>query len=474
MAALILLSLFFGTQSIHAIWNGTPAPEEKNTVFSLHRHAYTSGSNTVSGGHGSSTAVRYRRCLLTANHVVSPLHNYMAAFMGPVVGTGSKYQKKQGSTLIDPYSNPYRDLAVLWLENKTDTNNIALSDYDPIEIASISDLYPNDTDFPGWQESTSGTLNFEDLLPNNYKLASFWGFGNSASGALDYGTLRKGDAVLHMYHDYTNYQAPTLGSTLILTQSSAIDWGGPNPVPTANSSADSGDSGGPLRLPAGDLDKVYGVNAAVLDIIDGRFSIMSTLERDNRTRSGTIVREPFSYADFGNFDAVNIAIEETCNKYIHASTRGVVLGGGNVVKVGQIHGELDSGANDIIPNAENLNMYNGKMRCDVPGVDQDCEETMRDKPGQKMVLDATPIVPSPIEGETYVFDQWMGPTLSLEEPNSQELCWCVGQGAHCEVPYDKVGQYGPDLSSDTEHCLAVFKLVPSEGECDPEQNVTCI
>lgn len=377
--------------------NGASGAAQVDRVF------YLTSSISVEPKVGSSANVKYKRCLLTAAHVVeNELLQTKLVYRGQDLRDldGKEYQNIQRGALIPNHALVSRDLAVLWATNFATPPDrseirIPLSGWSPTPIIDTIGL-ANVQYTDGGPMSTGAPL---DVMIGGY------GFNDTVAG-VDVGSdvLRVGSMAATHYVDTTVQMAfqPTTGGFYRLAAA-------------PDQSICSGDSGGPAGIGAGIFGVISmytGPNCA--GSVDGLVTALNHAALPN---------------EVSNWDWVNQQIELLCRKSATVGVEGEGHIEGSITPPQSYHHGLE--LNDAIA----FNPATGA---------NDSVEYVHE--GQTVTFTATP-------ASGWRFKQWS----SWATRN----CPCDGSTSPtCTAPYAAIGRYNTYESIDDAACRADFELIP--------------
>lgn len=375
---------------------------------------------------GSSVNVKYKRCLLTAAHVVSnPIQGNLVYRGVDLQNLDAKAYQNVANGAIHPGPlEPWRDLAVLWATNfltppappgggSADAGvppapapdpRILLSQWSPqtmIDSIGLGNAQLSAELAP--QQPSTGA-------PKAVTIAGYGANGTNAQGD-DTGAdvLRIGQMDATHYFDTTAQAlapATTGGAYYLQAKVGENEAGCP------------GDSGGPAVTSAG----VFGV----MSLADG--DTCATTDANfvtalNRAKVGQ---------EESNWDWVHKTIARVCTKVLRTGVSGQ----------GKVTGTLAPGQEFVEDDA-----LNNTIRCGNLATNQaDCIENVHENQG--ITLTATP-------GAGWRFVRWY---------QAGSHCQCHDStSTTCGISYGAMGTYTVDDSDDTEACFAEFEQIPASG-----------
>lgn len=409
-----------------AIRNGANAPEEINKVFML---LDPLGDEAA----GSASNVKYKRCLLTAAHVVSQPVQGMLVYRGQDLRSldDKEFQNIAAGEIRPDAADGYRDLAVLWATNQrtrppapppgggggsadggtsggtggtggtAGEKRIPLSGWSPQGMIDSIGLANAQLD----EEGDAPTLSAGAPKP-----ATIIGYGNNTTDANgnDVGNrvLRKGTMnTTHFIDGAAQTHFSFTGGFYYLA-----------PKAPENQTVCVGDSGGPARTTAG----IFGVISTQMSANGCANAVGAHATALNRSHLPGAI---------SNWDWVQQAIARVCKKNLSTG----VYGQGKVI-------------GSITPTQEHVEetWLNNQIRCGNTATNlTDCGEFVHEN--QSMTLTATP-------GLGWRFVRWYAMGAH---------CQCDGfTTPTCTIAYGAMGTYTESSSSDDESCYAEFELIP--------------
>lgn len=374
---------------------------------------------------GSSVNVKYKRCLLTAAHVVVPPVQAMLVYRGANLTSldNKPFQNIAAGVVHPQHTAPWRDLAVLWATNQLTTPptpgagsgsdagtggggdpgepRIPLSGWSPqtiINTIGLGNAQLGANGVPG-TPSTGGP-----------KAATIVGYGNNATVAgVDTGSqvLRVGAVSATHFFDGALQTTPRTGGAYYLAPGAT------------DQNICIGDSGGPVRTSAGVFAIISQQHGDTCASAVGGFATAL-----NTSKVGT---------DVSNWDWVRGAIERTCKKDLQTGVSGQ----------GRVDGTI-APAQTIVESPG----LSGTLSCGPTApTPEDCVEFVHE--GQTVTLTAT-------AAAGWRFVRWYKTAGS---------CPCHDSTSPtCTVGYDAIGTYTQDSSSDLGTCYAEFELVPTAAD----------
>lgn len=404
--------------------NGTNAPGEINKVFLL---ISPFGEAHV----GSASNVKYKRCLLTAAHVVGEPIQGMQVYRGQDLRNldDKEFQNIAAGEIVPDAARVSRDLAVLWATNQLTRpptppppGGGADAGNDAGTGGGGTGGDPGEKRIPlgGWSPQTMidtiglGNAQVGQPFPGPPstgapKAITIVGYGNNTTNAAgdDVGdsVLRSGAMDATHYFDTTqqNNVADTTGGFYYLAPKAGAQ------------SVCQGDSGGPARTAAGIFAVISDQVGATCATSTAGFATAL-----NRAKLGT---------DISNWDWVQQAVARVCKKDLSTG----VMGQGKVTGT-------------IAPAQEHTEetWLNNQLRCgnSAPNL-TDCGEFVHEN--QSITLTATP-------ASGWRFVRWFAMGGHCQCNNSTATT--------CAIGYDAMGEYTQTSSSDSEGCHALFEPIP--------------
>jgi hypothetical protein len=405
------------------------------TADSQYDHSVFMAVDVGYKGNGTYTAfsaVRERRCLLTANHNLiegedgfpvvvfqgQNLHGSLDKVPRQTVARGlGRLCDLSGAPPPGLMSRkneifpPYSDVAILWLEDRTGPNR--LKKYIKLDINEVEFMQPN------------SKLEIDTEHSHDDKQGIFVGYGLRGPHAQPPDSFRE--------------QIPTTVrsySRSPINASEPVVWGAGYWAAHPTSAPCEGDSGGPLILDG----KVIGIlSGSPLEVAKkdgcigrGERAIFSAL---------TSYKYPTDAPDdsLSNYGWVMQNVDYVCTKFL------VVLVAPDPHKAGKVMGDVQG---SFRRDREKLSevSYNGRI------------DTARDDYYESITEEMKLNTITAIPRAGYKFVRWQGVTLSDGEAgNLYNSCPCDGLTTpYCAMTYDSVGFYSQDTSDDYSSCFAVF------------------
>ena len=383
---------------------------------------------------GSSSNVKYKRCLLTAAHVVGEPVVTMLVYRGQDLTSldDKEFQNIAAGEVVPDAQDGWRDLAVLWATNQltrppipppgggadagADGGTGGGTGGDPgekrIPIGGWSPQTMIDTiGLINTQLNPEGEPQAQHPSPGGPKDVTVVGYGNNATNAQGGDT---GDSVL---------RKGTMSATHFIDGADQIHFGDMTGgyyylqlKAPQNQAACQGDSGGPART----ADGIFGVISTQIGNTCAT-TVANHVTALNRSHAGD---------EISNWDWVHQAIARVCKKDLATGVSGQ----------GKVSG-------DIAPGQEHTEgtSLNNQIRCgnSAPNL-TDCGEFVHENQG--ITLTATP-------ASGWRFVRWYAMGAHCQCNNSTS--------ATCTISYGSMGEYTQYSSSDAESCYAEFELIPT-------------
>lgn len=410
--------------------NGANAPGDVNKVFLL---VSPFGEVHI----GSASNVKYKRCLLTAAHVVGEPIQSMQVYRGQDLRNldDKEFQNIAGGEVVPDATKGWRDLAVLWATNQltrpptpppgggggsgdagADGGAGGGTGGDPgekrIPIGGWSPQTMIDSiGLTNTQLNPKGEPQAEHPSPGGPMDVTIVGYGNNATNAQneDIGdsVLRKGTmSATHFIDGADQIHFGDLTGGYYYLQLKAPE----------NQAACLGDSGGPARTAGG----IFGV-------ISTQIGNTCATTAENHV---TALNRSHVAGEISNWDWVHQAIARVCKKDLSTGVSGQ----------GKVTG-------DVAPGQEHTEgtWLNNQIRCGNTAANlTDCGEFIHEN--QSITLTAT-------AGTGWHFVRWYAMGAHCQCNNSTS--------ATCAISYGSMGEYTQTSSNDVESCYAEFAQNPT-------------
>jgi hypothetical protein len=383
------------------------------------------------------SAIRNRRCLLTADHSIDgekitrnqgqPWVVYQgqnlygknlnsAPRQAVAAGLGRWHDlsgAKINGSRPDGAWGSYSDVAILWLEDRTGVDN--LKKYKKLEIDSSEFMKANDLSY----------IDTSDARDD--RQAVFVGYGNRGKNANPPKAFR--EQILTTVHSYSR---PPVNSG-----SNTVDPGAGYWTMQTNTASCKGDSGGPLILDGKVIGTLAGgVNANGDCIVGGDPSVFAALTR---------YEYPINSGDFyhSNYGWIMKNVDFVCTKYLMVLISPDPRNVGGLV-MGKVVGSLRRDRTVTTDIEHNASIDTAK---------KDHVESIT----EEMTSNRITAIPSP----GYRFVSWQGGVLrDADTGKTYNTCPCNGSTTtDCVLSYDDVGYYSDSTSSDRSGCIARFAQV---------------
>ncbi len=406
----------YGPSSLRMVLidKATPVPIPPNGIYN---------ANVL----GTVGSVEYPFCVLTADHVAD------TATVGSsmVVKTIKAYwlrdvDKKQviaGKESVQPAHLLWRDLSVIWLEQKTDKGDdkrLAKGDFAKYALGKAEDL--------GYSPVPLG-----DDSPEAKRNYGMGGYGESKVVPISTDILRKGRGKLVGYsYPFTS----TFGGAIVRTNSGTwknkdtVECGGDSGSNLYDFDDNPGKSFGAFS--AG--EKVYGYGADKC----GRASYGYYTALNSTTASGFVIDNPndpdLEWNKIGNFEQIKHIIQTTCKRRLSTSW----IGNGDII------GTVLNQQKDY-----NQDELDKDIACGYSSSPLDCVEYIHDP-------ETADLTAYPDYDNGWYFVGWSHYDYT-GGPAPIDQCPCHGSTSeNCLVPFDDIGTHDSDTSYDISNCVAVF------------------